>query len=342
MYFFGIYLPVIHLSHTNRFALLFIPYSTSTFRSPYWIQIHGTLGKSMDVCDEGADDLRMKLSVFTVCTPDLTPEQLITAATQAGIDGIEWRFASIPEEALAEEPSFWRHNRCSIDPEHTEPNVSIIKQSVQQHQLESIALVPYLKCGDLDSTHHAFATAQQLGASMMRVGVPMYDRTRHYRDLDAEATRYLSSVQELAQQYGVQALIETHHQTIAASASAALRLVEHLDPEHVGVLYDPGNMVHEGYENYRMGLQLLGPYLAHVHVKNAAWVQQDQQWHCQWAPMLEGIVPWQQIISDLQSVGYDGYLGVEDFSGQMDSFEMLQYFAGSFRELAGQYIKEGQ
>ncbi|MDQ1236240.1 sugar phosphate isomerase/epimerase [Paenibacillus sp. SORGH_AS306] len=256
----------------------------------------------------------MKLSVFTVCTPDLTPEQLITAATQAGIDGIEWRFAAIPQDAQAEAPSFWRHNRCSIDPEHTEPSVSIIKQSVQQHQLESIALVPYLKCGDLDSTHHAFATASQLGASMMRVGVPMYDRSRHYRDLDAEATRYLSSVQELSQQYGIQALIETHHQTIAASASAALRLVEHLDPQYVGVLYDPGNMVHEGYENYRMGLQLLGPYLAHVHVKNAAWIQQDQQWQCQWAPILEGIVPWQQIISDLQSVGYDGYLGVEDFS----------------------------
>ncbi|GIX08239.1 MAG: hypothetical protein KatS3mg115_2642 [Candidatus Poribacteria bacterium] len=45
-------------------------------------------------------------------------------------------------------------------------------------------------------------------------------------------------------------------------------------PEQVGVIHDAGNMVHEGFENYQMGCELLGPYLAHVHVKNAAWVRE--------------------------------------------------------------------
>jgi hypothetical protein len=30
-------------------------------------------------------------------------------------------------------------------------------------------------------------------------------------------------------------------------------------------------MVHEGFEDYRIGLELLGSYLAHVHLQNAAF-----------------------------------------------------------------------
>lgn len=284
----------------------------------------------------------VKLSVFTVCTPDLTPEQLIAAAAAAGIEGIEWRYAGIPADAAQEAPSYWRHNRCSIDPQTSAGQLQTIRSAAEQQGLRSIALVPYLKCGDLDSAHQAFDTAQQLGASMMRVGIPRYDRQRHYEDLETEAIRYLSSIQELASQYGIKALVETHHETIAPSASMAMRLVGHLNPAHVGVLYDPGNMVHEGYENYRMGIQLLGPYLAHVHVKNAGWLRSEERWQCRWLPLLEGSVPWEQIIADLAAAGYDGYLGVKDFSGQFGSDGMLNHFAGVFRKQLQQYGEEAQ
>ncbi|ANF94752.1 sugar phosphate isomerase/epimerase family protein [Paenibacillus bovis] len=283
----------------------------------------------------------MKLSVFTVCTPDLTPEQLITAAAAAGIEGIEWRYAGIPADAAEESPSYWRHNRCSLDPDMSSERLQMIRLAVEQERMRSIALVPYLKCGDLDKAHQAFDTAQQLGATMMRVGVPRYDRQRHYEDLETEAVRYLSSIQEMASQYGIKALVETHHETIAPSASLAMRLVGHLNPAHVGVLYDPGNLVHEGYENYLMGIQLLGPYLAHVHIKNAGWIRSsDGRWQCEWMPLLEGSVSWTQLVADLAAAGYDGYLGVEDFSGQFGSAEMLQHFANVFREQLQQHGQE--
>ncbi len=273
----------------------------------------------------------IRLSVFTVCTPDLTPEQVIHAAHAAGIDGIEWRYAGIPADAMEEAPSFWRHNRCSITPGTDAQQLSQLRELSQQHQVQPIALVPYLKCGDLDAAQQAFATGQQLGVSMMRVGVPWYDGTRHIDELQQESVRYLSAIQDMAMTYGIKALIETHHGSIAPSASLAMRLVDGLNPQHVGVLYDPGNMVHEGFENYRMGIELLGTYLAHVHVKNAAWRQQDGQWQCQWAPLHEGIVPWEAILNILLENGYDGYLGIEDFSGQWASAELLQQFASTFR-----------
>ncbi|RAR43963.1 sugar phosphate isomerase/epimerase [Paenibacillus sp. MDMC362] len=275
----------------------------------------------------------MKLSVFTVATPDLQPEELAKAAADAGIEGIEWRFKEIPEEAAGEKPSFWRHNRCSMDPNGTQEDWLRFQQAADKHGRRSLAVVPYLTCGDVEATEKVMQAAKLIGASFIRAGIPGYDRKRNYNELYDQAVRYLHEVQDLAAAYGVKAVVETHHLTIAPSAGLTHRLVSHFNPQHIGVLYDPGNMVHEGYENYRMGLELLGPYLAHVHVKNGGYRKTPSNdgasaaWSGEWVPLDQGAVPWKQVIQDLQSVGYEGYYGIEDFSGTFESREMLLRFA---------------
>lgn len=213
----------------------------------------------------------MKLSVFTVVTPDFTPEELASAAKEAGLDGIEWRFKEVPEEAKGEKPSFWRNNLCSIDPKASDEEIARFDRAAKENGLESLSVTPYLTAGDLEATERVLQVAQKLGAKMIRVGVPGYNRSKNYNELFDVAVRYLEGVEPLAKKYGVKCLVETHHHTITPSAGLAHRLVSKFDPNHIGVLFDPGNMIHEGYENFRMGLEPLGPYLAHVHMKNTGW-----------------------------------------------------------------------
>lgn len=156
----------------------------------------------------------MKLSVFTVATPDLLPEELAQAAADAGIEGIEWRFKEIPAEAAGEKPSFWRHNRCSIDPNGTQEDWLRFKQAADKHGRRSLAVVPYLTCGDVEATEKVMQAAKLIGASFIRVGIPGYNRTRNYNELYDQAVRYLHEVQDLAAAYGVKAVVETHHLTI--------------------------------------------------------------------------------------------------------------------------------
>lgn len=280
----------------------------------------------------------MKLSVFTVVTPDLTPEELVKAAREAGLDGVEWRFKEVPKDVNGEKPSFWGNNLCSIDPSLSEPEMLKFKEITEAGGLEVVSVTPYLNEMNLDATEHVFHTARLLGAKMIRVGAASYDGTQSYPELYETTVRYLKEAERMAKQYGVKGIVETHHKTIAPSASLAHRLVSHCDPDHIGVLFDPGNMVHEGYENFRMGMQLLGPYLAHVHVKNAHWVQDGRRedgtanWRSEWAPMREGIINFGSLLSDLKSVGYDGYLGIEDFSEQYASGELLKQFGEFMRE----------
>ncbi|WP_239614724.1 sugar phosphate isomerase/epimerase family protein [Cohnella mopanensis] len=276
----------------------------------------------------------MKLSIFTVATPELEPEQLAEAAAQAGLHGIEWRYKMTSADTAQEAPSFWGNNRCTINPSGGLEELDRFKRAADRHGLVNLSVTPYLKAGDLEETERVLQAAQYMDAAYIRLGVPGYDRSQSFTELFELGRTYLKDAEKLCRKYGIKGLVEIHHGTIAASASGARRLVEGLDPNAVGVLFDPGNSVHEGFENYRMALELLGPYLAHVHVKNAGWHVKEttgdgsKDWGCMWAGLKDGMVPWRQVIADLISVGYDGYLGVEDFSGQFsDSSRMLNHFS---------------
>ncbi|QJC54154.1 sugar phosphate isomerase/epimerase [Paenibacillus albicereus] len=280
----------------------------------------------------------MQLSVFTVATPDLQPEELAAEAASAGLQGIEWRYARTSDEARRQAPSYWGNNLATIPVGASDEELARYGQAASSAGLRSISVTPYLRCGDLDAAEDVLAAARKLGASMIRLGVHGYDRTRPFGELYEEQRRYLAEAAALCRRYGVKGLVETHHGTIAPSASAAARLLEGLDPDTVGVLLDPGNMVHEGFENYRMGMELLGPYLAHVHMKNAAWTSSEREdgsvkWTSGWTGMRRGVVDWAQVAADLAAVGYAGWVGVEDFSGEHRSPEMLRQFAAYMREL---------
>lgn len=271
----------------------------------------------------------MKFSLFTVMAPDATPEQAMRYLNEEGYDGIELRLKKVPEELKSEKPSFWRNNLCTISPDITNQEIEKLRLSAKDNGVEILSVMPYLTADDLDATERALQVAQKFGATSIRVGVPVYDRSKHYNDLFKAAVSYLTDVEQMCKQYNIKGLVETHHVTIAPSASLAHRLVRSFDPENIGVLYDPGNMVHEGYENYRMGLELLGDYLAHVHVKNAVW-KKDQgnesaNWSVEWAPVEKGIVDWKQVFLDLKAVGYDGYVGMEDFSRSRGTKEAVKH-----------------
>jgi sugar phosphate isomerase/epimerase len=266
----------------------------------------------------------MKLGVFTVGLPDLTPEEAVREIKDAGYDGVEWRVARVSEEVRGEEPSFWGNNLCTLAP--TEEEARRARRLSEEAGLEVPGLGTYVAVGDVEAADEAMAFALTAGASQVRVGAGAPDG-RPYEVLFTEAREFLQAVEDLARSHGVKALVEIHHRTICPSASLAHRLVSAFDPEFVGVIFDPGNMAQEGFEDYRIGVELLGPYLAHVHVKNAAFERPagGGVWEPRWAPLEDGVVDFRLVFEALELVGYEGWLVMEDFSGARPSREALKY-----------------
>jgi len=236
--------------------------------------------------------------------PDLTPEDAVREIEECGYDGVEWRVTHVPDGVKGEEPSFWGNNLCTLEP----------------------------------TIEEAMRFARAAGAPQIRVGVGSPGGSAYAELFDA-ARRFLAQVEELAGEHGVKAVVEIHHGTICPSASLTHRLVSGLDPGLVGVIFDPGNMAREGFEDYRIGVELLGPYLAHVHLKNAAFEppEGDGVWQPRWTPLEDGVVDFGALFEVLDTSGYSGWFVIEDFSAARPTREALEHnlkFIRSFEKSA--------
>lgn len=271
----------------------------------------------------------MKFSVFTASTPDWTPSEAAETLAAQGWDGIEWRIVDDRPADGAEVPaerSFWAGNNSTWQYTGIRDRVGEIARVTDAAGLEYSGIGGYQPAADHDGVATMLRVTSELGARQVRVTMPHYraekERTGEtYPQLFDRTRADLEWAADRATELGVKVLVELHHMTITPSASAALRLIDGLDPAHVGVIHDLGNLVIEGYEDHLAAFELLGPYLAHAHVKNARWVDTGDTradgssiWQHEWAPLRTGQASVSEYLDALRQVGYDGWVTIEDFS----------------------------
>jgi sugar phosphate isomerase/epimerase len=259
----------------------------------------------------------MKLAVFTVSLPEWTPEEAVRNLAELGYNGVEWR---VTDDVPFATPGFWRGNRCTLPLSSFVEDAPRIRTLTEDAGLAIAPVASYVQASDRENVERVLRGTAALGAPAARIQVPHYDGSVSSIPLWEQARRDYREVEKIARANGVKALVEIHLESLVPSASAARRFLDGFDSEAVGVIYDPGNMVWEGHEQYRFGLETLGPYLAHVHAKNSAWRQTGQRsdgsaaWSATWAPLDAGIVDLPQLFATLRQVGYDGWISVEDFT----------------------------
>lgn len=289
----------------------------------------------------------MKFGVYTVCMPEYDIEASIRLLAELGYDGIEFRVGKpaeeTPEGLATHDPShkeypsrYWGLNKSTLDVGNLLEETLRAKEICDEVGLEIYGLSGYTPADNTEELGATFEAANAVGASFIRVSREAYnpdarDRTyRTYSEAFDRLKEQLKTVEAMAREYNVKAVIELHHDSLVPSASAARRALEGLDPEHIGVIFDPGNMVFEGYERYLNGLDLLGDYVAHVHVKNAALEpgERDANGAMQYLrtqkPFPDGAVNFTGLFEDLRQFGYDGTVCVEDFSNESPTREKLE------------------
>lgn len=259
----------------------------------------------------------MKYSVFTVSTPEFSPDELVQKLRAFGYDGVEWR---VIDQVKTDGSGFWNGNRATIPFSTFEQDAPRVRQITEDAGLGISGVGTYVRCENLEGVNAAIRGVKALGANRFRVTVPSYDGRAPFLPIWETARAQYRDVVALAATHNMKVLLELHHRSITPTASAARIFLDDLDPKHVGVIHDAGNMVFEGFEAYRLGLEMLGPYLAHVHVKNARWFPISNrpdgslEWSCGWTGVHRGIANIADLFRALRDVGYDGWVAVEDFS----------------------------
>jgi sugar phosphate isomerase/epimerase len=249
--------------------------------------------------------------------PHYDPAATVEALARHGYDGVDWRVVPFDPLRTKEAPSFWGNNLSSLDLNHIEAEAEKVLPLCRAVGLEVTGLNTYLsldsmKMGELESVMRA---AKLLDCSLIRVNAPRYDGKTPFATLMKDGQARLQEVQKLAAGHGVKVHIEIHMGTIACSPSLMRQLVGGCDPRHIGVIFEPANMVNEGMENLSLSLEILGPYFSCLHVKNMAWLRDPSGvWSCKMVPLQEGAVNWGEVMGLIKRVGFDGVISFEDFS----------------------------
>src|SRR5688572_1824832 len=198
----------------------------------------------------------MKYAVFSVGLPESTPEEAVALLRDAGYDGVEWRVTDQQPSADGT-PGFWRGNRCTWPLATLLEDAPRIRALTEAAGLAMPSLGTYVTCEDLPAVERAMRGAQALGVPQLRVNAGIYDGSTGYLALRRERSARYREVEAMARSFGLRALAEIHHASLLPSASAAAAFLSDFDPAHVGVIHDAGNMVYEGFEQYRLGLEIL-------------------------------------------------------------------------------------
>jgi len=270
----------------------------------------------------------MRFSVYTLGLPTLTPDDGVREIAAAGLGGVEWRVTDVPAAFAGEAPSFTRNNLCTLGPDDGDRG----RRLAAEAGLDVVGIAPYIAAGDTAAFERAASLAGEADASLVRFRSPDRDG-RPFRELFAEGRAFAEEIAEIADRHGVTAVLEIHQRTLCPSASLGEQLVRGLDPRRVGVIYDAGNLVIEGYEDTRMALDLLGEHLRHVHLKNAGWRRRgDGAWEWFWAPLDEGILDARGFLDLLEEGGYNGWVSLEDLSTARDPVATLRHNAALLRD----------
>lgn len=284
----------------------------------------------------------MKFGVFSVSMPEYGVEESLQLLKELGYDGVEWRVAEIPAEEPKDIPfesRYWVYNKSTVDINTLGEKAAELKALCDSYGIEILALTTYLNPKDHDKVEKVLQAAQSIGCPKIRVFPPQYKEENNYNEEFAAMRADVEVLAKLAAKYGVKILFEIHMDNLLASPSSARRMLEGLDPNCIGLIFDPGNMVNEGFENYKKSLDMLGDYVAHVHVKNGILAPDGEddlgaaKWKRQWTPLQKGMADLKKFFTVLQASGYDGTVCIEDFSNEESTYDKLKHNLEYIRKL---------
>jgi len=263
----------------------------------------------------------MKYCATTVALPHLTMAEQAELLSRLGYDGIELRVRRIGDDVRAKgEPSPWGYHVNDVTPDNFREKAGEIRSTLEDHGLKLAGIASNAPCTDLAQIGLLVDGAIEAGAPFIRIGAAGGFRgPENYRVVLGETIAGYARAIETMRGSGVKAVLEIHGNTIHPSASLAHRIVSHFSPQEAGVIYDPQNMVRDGYETTALAVQLLGPYIAHCHVGAHRPVagEPDEQGTIQWkwerCRMAEGLYHFPAMMAALKRIGYDGFVSVEDF-----------------------------
>ena len=263
----------------------------------------------------------MQISLYTLITRDFSIGETLTMAKAAGFDAVDLRQGRDATDGV--------HLSRAI----TDTEAGQVRAAVSSVGLEVSGLTTYYRLGvtsmpvaqeELRGLRRAFAIAKILGARYVRCSGPPSGDNVTYEGARNAFRRHLDELAPVAEEARITLTIEQHGGSLFASAGQILDMLRGLDHPYLGIVYDPGNCLSEGFERPAVQIDMLGKLIRAVHVKNAmpqASEAPREAIHSPATRLDEGLLDWPAIVKQLASEADADFLTLEDFFDGFGSVE---------------------
>lgn len=244
----------------------------------------------------------MKLCGHTMGMPKKDIYESISFCAELGLEGIEVRCAQNGQMHLE-----------ALTPE----DVARIRDHAEAEGVAIACLTHYYRdfmtdeaaAATLDGYRLACGIARELGCGLVRAISGVWPREGRERQEVVE--RSVAGYREaaiIAEDHGIMLAVETHGGQLTFSATETFEFVSAIDHPSLGVLWDPYWVRVRGEDTLEQTLNLISPWIVHVHAKN---VRFDADGTRHTVMLDEGEMDWCRIIAELAAIGYDGYISDE-------------------------------
>ncbi len=279
--------------------------------------------------------MSVQISLYTLLANSVSLEEAIRLAAEAGFDAIDIR---------------QRDDGIHITHEISDAQALAIAHRVEDAGLHVSGLTTYWEIGcvelaaareQLDGLYRSMEVACVLGARFVRVSAADYKREYSYEVCRAAFREQMMTVAEVAAEMDLVVTPEQHGGRYIASAGQVLDMCRGLEHPNLGIVFDPGNAVSEGFERPWVQVRMLGSWIKNVHVKNRMTAAGEPGINDRLpgsnCKVDEGVLNWDLIAEELAGIGYSGYLTCEDFAEFPSLAEKFAWNARFLRRLAEKF-----
>jgi 3-dehydroshikimate dehydratase len=197
----------------------------------------------------------------------------------------------------------WGEHLLSLD-EHAR---EVVQRQLEEYKLQVAMVSPYF---DFTTSDEAADTCMRHAGEVLGLARTLKSRgirvfTGKTGSADATTVQWERAVrclQGLADQSDGDHILwscETHPNNLMDDVESSLRLMREVNRENVRLIYQPSTFG----EDYLRALDLLGPFISHVHATN----HKDGER----ASLEEGDMNYRSIVAALRRFSFDGYISVE-------------------------------
>ena len=258
-----------------------------------------------------------KVCVHTMSMPELDVEEAVSLVSQIGFDGIE----------IVCNDDY----KCAIPVKSAKAQLNSLKSLAQDCNLAIANLVPYAKefnslidrrrRAAIDEIKRVVDIANTLDCPSIRIlaGEDASDQQPTSMDLLvaslAEIAEYLSATD-------ITANIENHGTTEAVSAAKTLEIVQRVNSRHIGIIYDPANLIVLGDQDFKKSYAIQAPFINHIHLKDLLIIEQARAPEVIGGRTIEfpayeprqfgkGQIPLQDILDLITADDYGNFISIE-------------------------------